>query len=46
MVAVHYDSLDLRVGYAWEGNGRDGDAEAKFRIAITPDKLSVAKMWR
>jgi uncharacterized caspase-like protein len=46
LVAVHYDSLDLRVGYAWEGNGRDGDAEAKFRIAITPDKLSVAKMWR
>lgn len=46
LVAVHDDSLDLRVGYAWEGNGRDGDAVAKFRIAITPDKLSVAKMWR
>ena len=46
LIAVHADSFDLHVRYAWEGNGRDGDAAAKFRIAIAPDSLSVATMWR
>lgn len=46
VVAVRDDGMDLRASYAWEGNGRDGDAEALFRLQIAPDALSVVKMWR
>lgn len=44
--AVRDDGMDLRASYAWEGNGRNGDAEALFRLVVAPDKLSVVKMWR
>ncbi len=46
LVEAREDGLDLRAGYAWEGNGRSGDAEAKFRLRITPDSLAVTRMWR
>jgi len=44
--AVRDGGMDLRVTYAWEGNGRNGDAEALFRLVIEPDRLSVVGMWR
>lgn len=44
--AARDDAIDLHAGYAWEGNGRNGDAEAEFRVRIAPDALIVTKMWR
>lgn len=44
--AVRDDGMDLRVSYAWEGNGRNGDAEALFRLRVAPGELAVVKMWR
>jgi len=44
--AVRDDGMDIRASYAWVGNGRDGDAEALFRIRITPAELVAIKMWR
>lgn len=44
--AVRDDGMDLRASYAWEGNGRNGDAEALFRLVVAPDRLAVVKMWR
>jgi len=44
--ATRDDGLDLRASYAWEGSGRNGDAEALFRLTIAQDALSVVKMWR
>ena len=46
LVEARDDGLDLLSGYAWEGNGRSGDAEARFRLRITPDALAVTRMWR
>ena len=45
LVEARDDGLDLLSGYAWEGNGRSGDAEARFRLRITPDALAVTRMW-
>jgi len=44
--AVDTESVDLRVQYRWEGNGATGHSEAKFRLRVAPDALSVTKMWR
>lgn len=44
--AARDDGMDLRVSYFWEGNGSDGDAEALFRLRITPTELTAIRMWR
>lgn len=40
------DGIDLLIRYRWEGDGIVADAEAKFRMTVTPETLAVTKMWR
>ncbi len=44
--SAYAGSLDLLVGYRWEGDGIVADAEAKFRVSITPQAIEVVEMWR
>ena len=46
LLAARDDGLDVSARYNWEGNGRTGDAEAKFRVQVAPDGLTVVRMWR
>lgn len=46
VVGVAGGSFDIAIRYRWEGGGTMDVAEATLRVAVTPDGLSVEKMWR